>query len=155
MATTVKRKTKFNPVTDFAQHLSLKDEASKITKRSEALKTRLKDFLKGGTADVYENENGSKFYDLDETITVGGQEYSGMELRRSVSSKFNEETAEKVLTKKASKDPEIVNDAQSSYIDQDKIYRLLQEDRLTEKEVESMFEESESFAFWPVKGEVL
>lgn len=157
MATTVRRKAKFDPTSDFAQHLALKADAAKITKRSDALKARLKDFLSKGAPEVRENENGSKFLDLDETITVDGVDYSGMELRRTVPTPlFNEETAEKILKRKAAKDPEIVQDAQSSYIDQDKIYRLLQEDRLTEKDVEAMFEEQDpKWAFWPVKGEVL
>lgn len=149
MATTVRRKPAFSPVQAFTEHLSLKADASKIGKRADTLKTRLKDWLKTDPSDVYANENGSRFYDLDATLTIDGVDYSGMELRRSVSTKFDEEVAEKILVKK-----DVLAEAQSSYIDQDKIYRLHQEGKITDRDLEKMFVESESFAFWPVKGEV-
>lgn len=150
MATTLKRKPTA-PVwaEDFKEHLTLKHQASIVTRRSDAIKKRLKesfDSLRG----LRVNENGSKFVDLPETIEVGGKAYSGMEMRRSVRTSFNEEAAEKILKKKG-----VYEEALSTYVDQDKIYRLLADDKISEKDLDSMFEEQESFAFWPVEGEVL
>lgn len=156
MTTTVKRRATFNPVETFLQHLTLKHEGKTLTNRSESLKKRLKEWLPTAP-EAYENDKGSKFVDLDEPVQVGGKTYTGMELRR-VSGKvvFNEETAEKVLLRKVRKDPDIVVDASSSYIDQDKIARLHQEGRITDKELESMFETGDpTYAFWPVEGEIL
>jgi hypothetical protein len=154
VATELRRRTAFDPVTTFREHMVLKAEGSRITKRATALKDRLKKWLPEAP-EGYENEKGSVFVDLEETLTVDGKSYRGMELRRSVSTKFDEDEAAKVLRRKQEKDPTILADAQSSYIDQDKIYRLVAEGRITEKELAKMLPESESFAFWPVEGEGL
>lgn len=149
--TTVRRKPKtaFNPVHAFTEHLMLKDQASKISTRSEALKKRLKEWLPTA-AEGYQNENGSVFVDLDETVEVAGQSYRGMELRRSVSPKFDEDEATKILKKKG-----VYEEALTPVLDQDKIYVLVQEGKITEKDIDKMFTTTESFAFWPVKGEVV
>lgn len=149
MVTKVRRATAFNPVQTFKEHLVLKSEAATITKRSEALKKRIKEWLPEA-AEGYQNEQGSVFVDLDETIEVSGQPYKGMELRRSVSTLFNEDTAETILKRKG-----VYEEALTPVLDQDKIYRLVQEGKITEKDLDKMFEQKESFAFWPVKGEVL
>ena len=151
MTTTVRRQASDVEQT-FTEHLSLKADAKRLQTRSDNLKKRLKegfDKLPG----VYTNENGSKFFDLTRAIVVAGKTFVGMEMRRTVRTVFDEEAAERVLNRKAKKDTSILEDAQSSYIDQDKIYRLHQEGRITDKELESMFDSSESFAFWPVEGE--
>lgn len=151
MATTVKRKTKTNPVQIFSEHIVLKREAATITTRSNALKDRIKKwFLDEAGDEVYENEQGSKFFDFSDTISDGKDDYKGMELRRQVSTTFNEEKAETILKRAG-----VYEEALSSYVDQDKIARLHQEGKITDKQLDDMFEESERFAFWPVKGEVL
>lgn len=161
MTTTIKRKPKsaveaVDPKQTFAQHILLKREASTLTTRSNSLKDRLKKWFNDRASDeIYENEKGSLFFDFDETISDGKDEYRGMELRRSTTVKFDEEVAEQILARKAKKDPTILEDAQSAYIDQEKIYRLVQEGRITQAELDKMMPESESFAFWAIKGEVL
>jgi hypothetical protein len=154
VATELRRRTAFDPVTTFREHMVLKAEGSRITKRATALKDRLKKWLPEAP-EGYENEKGSVFVDLEETLEVDGKAYRGMELRKSVSTKFDEEEAARILNLKTAKDKTILADAQSSYIDQDKVYRLLAEGRITEKDLDKMFKESESYAFWPVEGEVL
>lgn len=152
MVTTVtKKKAAIDPVATFQEHILLKHQAAKIVSRIDALKKRLKDGFTG-FSNVYKNENGSLFYDLPATITVEGVDYAGMELRRNVSTKFNEETAEKILERKG-----VLKEAQSTlvYIDQDKVSRLQQEGKITEKDIDKMFDEDESWAFWPVKGAVI
>jgi hypothetical protein len=151
VATRISRSSKaaFDAVSTFVQHMTLKEDAKKITSRSEALKKRLKEYLPTAE-DAYANEQGSIFLDLPETVEVSGQPYKGMELRRSVGTKFNEETAETILKRKG-----VLEEALSTFIDQEKVYVLVQEGKITEKDIDKMFEETESFAFWPVKGEVL
>jgi hypothetical protein len=149
VVTKVKKASAFNPVEIFVQHLSLKKDASTITTRSEALKKRLKEWLPSAS-DAYTNEQGSVFYDLPETVNVGGQDYKGMELRRAVSSVFDEDEATKILKRKG-----VYDQALTPVLDQDKIYRLVQEGKITESDLDKMFEQRESFAFWPLKGEVL
>lgn len=133
----------------FQQHLVLKNEAKSITTRSEALKKRLKEWLPGAKG-VYRSESGSYFYDLARTLVVGGRSYKGMELRRSASVKFDVDVAEAICKRKKI-DPDLYT---VRVVDQDKIARLQQEGVLTEKDLDRMFVESESYAFWPVEGEV-
>lgn len=149
MATTVRRKTVFNPSQAFREHITLKREGNAIVARSNKLKDSLKAWFKDAqrdTAEVYENENGSLFYDFPDPISDGKDTYSGMELRRSVSTIFVEDEAEKILKRKG-----VYEEALTPVIDQDKIYRLVQEGKITEKDLDKMFAEKESFAFWPVK----
>jgi hypothetical protein len=149
--TQIKRNTQQAVESVFAEHITLKRQGSVLNTRAEALKKKLKDwFTSTASDDVYENENGSKFYDFPETISDGKETYKGMELRRSVGTKFNEEAATKILQRKG-----VYNEALTPVLDQDKIYVLLQEGKITEKDIDKMFEETESFAFWPLKGEVL
>lgn len=151
MATTVKRKTTINPTATFAEHIVLKRQAATLKTRADGLKDRLKKwFLETPSDEVYENEHGSKFLDFSETVSDGKDNYKGMEARRSVSTKFNEETAEQILSRKG-----ILQEALSTYIDQEKVFRLQAEGKITEKELDKMLEESVTWAFWPVKGEVL
>lgn len=149
MVTKVKRASALNPVAIFREHMALKKEAATITTRVEKLKKDLKEWLPTARG-TYTNDQGSVFYDFDETVEIGGDSFSGMELRRSVSVKFEEDEATKILKRKG-----VYEKALSTYVDQDKVMRLLQEGDLTEKDVDKMFSEKESFAFWPVKGEVL
>jgi hypothetical protein len=149
--TTVRRKTRFNPVQAFKEHLALKKEAATIGSRADAQKKRLKEWLPDAPG-AYTSETGSVFYDLPETVEVAGEPYKGMELRRSVKSTFNEDTADEILTAKGAA---IHRAALSTYVDQEKVLRLVAEGKISEEELDKMFDTTETYAFWPVKGEVL
>jgi hypothetical protein len=151
VTTAVRRKTPAKPEQVFAEHIVLKRQAATIKTRAENLKDTLKKWFQETPSEkVYANENGSKFYDFPETVSDGKDDYKGMELRRSVGTKFDEDKAEAILKKKG-----VYEEALTPVLDQDKIYRLVQEGKITEKDIDKMFVESETFAFWPVKGEVL
>lgn len=156
MATAVRRNrsTTANEVIDpqsvFAEHVVLKRQAAAVTTRADALKDRLKKWFQTNTSgDIYENEAGSKFFDFTETVSDGKDDFKGMELRHSTVTKFNEETAEAILKRKG-----VYEEALSTFVDQDKVYRLLQEEKITEKDLDKMFEATDRWAFYPVKGEV-
>lgn len=145
-----KAKSTTSVVEEFKQHLVLKIEAATLTARADKLKSNLKALIPT-LPGSYENESGSKFWDLPETLTLLGQSFKGMELRASTSTTFNEDEAEKILKKKG-----VYEEALSTYVDQDKVYRLVADGKITEKELDKMFETSDvRYAFWPVKGEVL
>jgi hypothetical protein len=151
VATAVQRKTKIDPTQTFAEHILLKRQAATVTTRANGLKDRLKKwFLETPSDDVYENDNGSKFLDFSSTVSDGKDEFKGMELRRSTPIKFDEEVAEQILRRKG-----VYEEALTPVIDQEKIYRLQQEGKITDKDLDKMFVSGESWAFWPVKGEVL
>lgn len=148
MPTQVRKRTVFDPADTFAQHISLKTQMAPVGRRVEALKKSLKDWLEKKPRGTYVNENGSVFYDLPVPVVAGGKTFTGMELRRSAPVTFDEEEAEKILKKK-----DVYDEALSSYIDQDKVYALFQEDKITEKDLDKIFVEGESWAFWPVVGD--
>jgi hypothetical protein len=151
VATQVKRSAPADVVDVFSQHIVLKRQASTLSTRADALKTRLKKWFADTASDeVYTNEQGSKFYDFPETISDGKESYKGMELRRSVGTTFNEDEATKILKRKG-----VYEQALEPVLSQDKIAVLLQEGKITERDLDKMFEETETFAFWPLKGEVL
>lgn len=151
MPTTVRR-TKASPeeiTSIFREHLFLKAEAKTISTRSDSLKDKVKKWLSSRPKGFYRNATGSYFYDLPETVSVKGKNYRGMELRRAVSTLFNEEKAEEIV-----KEKDLWEEATVRVIDQEAINRLVAEGKITEKELDAMFEDKESFSFWPVEGEV-
>lgn len=151
MPSTIKR-TRFNPVQTFTEFIGLKTDSEKLANRANTLKSRLKEYLQSPSSGAYENENGSLFLDFDETITVGGTDYKGVENRRVVRTAFNEGKAEVLL---AAKGEDVRKQAVSEYIDQEKLAVLVQKGLISEEELDSLFEEKESFSLYPVKGEVL
>lgn len=151
--TSVKRRgtsPAFNPFETLSQHLVLKSEAKTITSRADSLKAKLKAWLPDNWTS--QNENGSLFWDAPETITdLKGVSYSGMELRKAQPEPlFNEEKAEKILRRKG-----VLDEALSSYVDQDKVYLLVQEGKITEADLDKMLDPQDpTWSFWPVTGEV-
>jgi hypothetical protein len=134
----------------FREHIVLKREGKALTTRAESLKARLKKWFEESPDDkVYANDTGSKFREFPVTISDGKKNYKGMEMRRSVSEVFNEEAAEAILKRKG-----VYEQALTPVLDQDKVYRLVQEKKITEKDLDKMLEQRESFAFWPMEGEV-
>lgn len=154
MATQVRRTKVGSEKTDilalFREHIVLKREGKALITRSDSLKARLKKWFEESPDDkVYASDSGSKFREFPVTISDGKKNYKGMEMRRSVSEVFNEETAEAILKRKG-----VYEEALTPVLDQDKVYRLVQEGKITEKDLDKMLEQKESFAFWPMEGEV-
>lgn len=155
MPTTLRRKSDFDFAHTFKAHIEAKLIGATFVTRSDNLKKRLKDWIAEKPDGSYSNENGSVFVDLPETVQVQGKSFKGFELRHGTKTVFDEAEAEKILKRRTKKDPKILTDAQSSYIDQDKIYRLVEEGRLTEEELDKMMPSADTWAFWPTEGEVL
>ena len=149
--TTVKRGSKFNVVQTFTEYIGLKTDSEKLATRAKTLNSRIKDWFPTARG-TYQNENGSLFFDFDETVTVAGQDYKGVENRRRVSTVFNEGKAEVLLTAKGEA---VRKQALSTYVDQEKLAVLVQKGLISEEELDSLFEEKETFSLYPVKGEVL
>ncbi len=147
MTTKVKKASAFNPEQTFTEHINLKVEAARLTTRSNSLKTRLKDSF-ASLRGVTENEKGSKFFYFKSPIFAGKKNYIGMENRRQVSTVFNEEEAEKRLRAKG-----VYAEALSPVIDQNKIYVLHQEGKLSAEDIDAMFTDKETWAFWPIEGD--
>jgi len=127
------------------QFLALTTEAKALNDRAATLKKDLMAFLdENGEAD----ERGHKTYTFPEPLTIGGKTFTGLKRERRVSDSFDEDVAETILTAKnllaqALVQPEPV-------IDQDAIYVLQQEGKITAAELDSMFVQTESWAFKPL-----
>jgi hypothetical protein len=152
VTTAVRRKTqpKVDPVATFREHIVLKTQGAAVVARAEALKERLKEAF-AGLPGIYENENGSLFFDFPQTISDGKADYKGMELRRSLPTHFDEEIATKILKRKG-----VYEEALTPVLDQEKVYRLLQEGKITEADMDKIIVKDEPrWSFYATKGEVL
>ena len=146
MSRVIQRRPKTGVVATFLQFLHLQAEERVLKTRREKLKTELTTVAEEyGEAD----DKGHLVHSLDSPVEFEGKSYSGFMKQRRVSSSFNEETAEEILRKR-----EVYEDALSTqvYLDQDKVYRLQQEGRISEDDLDAMFEENVTWAFVPVKG---
>jgi hypothetical protein len=123
-----------------------KKRADDLTKANGLLKTSMMAaIVKDGEAD----EKGSLFLDLPTTVTVAGQTFRTLKRERRVSTSFSEDQATKILTKKGllARCIKMV-----PTFDQDEVYVLNQQGLITDKELDSMLVESESWAFKPLAG---
>jgi hypothetical protein len=153
MARTITRTTKETPikvdlvVKKVQQFLSLKHEIAFLTGRQNALKDSLmKEVEENGEPD----EKGSLFLTLHTPVTVEDQTFSVLKRERRVSQFFKADEATALLEAKGLLAEATTIPEPEPYLDQDKIYILLQEEKLTEAEVDSMFGESVSWAFKPL-----
>ena len=143
--TTARRTPKAGVIGKALQFLTLTSDAKVLTDRATSLKKDLMTFLEdNGEVD----ERGHKTYSFPEPVVAGGKTFTGLKRERRVSDRFDEDIAEEILTKKnllaeALYQPEPV-------IDQDAIYRLQQEGKISEAELDRMFIQMESFAFKPL-----
>lgn len=152
MAPTARRKADIEPSLEeqFRQHLMFKVQGAELTAEAEKLKKKFKEML--GKVWDEENQNGSRFKWLTDTIEVAGRKYKGMELRKNEGrSYFDEEAAEKLLTDKGIPQKEWTTPT----IDQDKVLALHQRGKLTDQELDSLYPTPDAtWAFWPVTGTV-
>lgn len=99
----------------------------------------------------YRDEKGSYYLDLPVAADYKGRPVSKLKRQRAVSTVFDEEMAEQLLTEKG-----LLERAHREVItwewDQDEIYAMYQEDLLTEDELRSLFRVVETFSFVPATG---
>jgi hypothetical protein len=91
---------------------------------------------------------------LETPLTVYGTTYVALKKERRASPIFLEDVAEEILTAKG-----LLEEAQTTvtpepytYLDNDKIYVLNQEGKLTDDEIDAMMDETITWALIPVKG---
>jgi len=127
-------------------YLSLTGEAKAATERATVLK---KDMMDSLHTDGEADEKGHRYLYFKDPINVGGKKYAGVKRERRVSTLFDEDTAEQILTQRG-----LLEQCQrvvtTTVLDQDEIYVLNQEGKISDAELDSMFSENESFAFKPV-----
>jgi hypothetical protein len=101
-----------------------------------------------------EDEKGSYFLNLESPIEMHGQTFVSVKKERRVSQNFLAEDAEKYLKAKG-----LLKAAQTTvtpepytFLDQDKIYVLNQQGKLTDDELDSFFEDQVTWALKPIAG---
>jgi hypothetical protein len=130
----------------FLQWVKVRDEIKFMEDRQKQLRNQMMSAIE---TEGEKDEKGSLFLELTEPIEYDGKTYGLLKKERRVGSRFLEDDAEKLLESKG-----LLAEAQKTVVvlDQDSIYRLHQEGKLTEAEIDSMFQESVTWAFKPMAG---
>lgn len=131
-------------VAKFRQWATIKHETAALTTRQNHLRDEISAYVdKHGVKD----NRGSLFLDLDTPVEVGDQVFRQIKRERRVSTSFDEEAAEALLESKG-----LLAEAQTTItvLDQDKVYVLNQEGKITDEEIDSLFVQRESWAFKPI-----
>lgn len=168
------------------QHLVFKAESEALKTRYEHLRDEIMTYLdKHGEVD----EKGHKTLELPQPVLVAGKEFGSVKRERRVSTSFDEEAAEALLTPKGllsrvqrtivtinstmavessfrvvdghnvrlfpgDGEPSVeVPEASVSWVtvlDQNEVYVLNQQGLITDKELDELFVEHESFAYKPL-----
>jgi hypothetical protein len=139
-----RRSTGSGVVGKLLQFLSLKDEVKTTTERLDALKKDLtQHVVEYGETD----DKGHRNFVLPAPLEYGDKSYTGFQQQRRVSQSFDTEVAEKLLKDKNLWERATVVVRE---IDQNEVYVLNQEGLITDAELDSMFNERETFAFRPI-----
>lgn len=126
--------------------LTLTGEAKSANEKAGTLKKEMMDALQvAGEPD----EKGHRYLYFKNPIKVGGKFFSGVKRERRVSTLFDEDAAERILSEKGLLS-EVQQVVTTTVLDQDKIYVLNQEGAISDEELDQMFSENETFAFKPV-----
>jgi hypothetical protein len=168
MKPTGPRSIRVNPlVRKYSQFLALKAEVEDATPKLNNLKKELLQIVQEAK-DVDIDDKGSKYLSLEQPLTINGKTYSAMKRERRTTKVFLVEKAEELMTEKGLYDkarvdefrediltqvdnfPQPVSVYVDIQLDQDEVYLAYQNDLLTEEEVDSLFEMSETFAFVPI-----
>lgn len=127
--------------------LTLLAEEKAAKERSGILKKELMDTLHtSGEPD----DKGHRYLYFANPITVGGKAIKGIKREKRVSTSFDEQVAEDILTKHEGLLERATVTVTETRIDQDEIYVLNQEGLLSDEEVDQMMVKSETYAFKPV-----
>lgn len=149
MATrTVRRATGVEPISArLIQYLTLNQNSTDLKTRADLIKKDLVAHVdQHGEVD---EEKGHRVFLLSSPVEVAGKRYAGFMRQRRVSQSFNEDKAQELCEAKGfDKDDYITT---QEYVDQDKVYRLYADDLLTDEEMKSLLNQSETWAFVPVK----
>jgi hypothetical protein len=137
-----------DPLEKTRQFLALKFQETQIVTR----KNKLRDEISVYVDNVGEvDEKGSKFWTLPTPVEVNGQKFTEVKRERRVSVGLDEEAVEALVTSKGIRD-RVFKQVTTEVLDQQELYVLNQEGLLSDDELDSLFTETVSFAFKPIRG---
>lgn len=135
-----------------AQYLLLSKEIKDAKAQQEILKLELEPHLQAAET----NARGSHVIVFSDALNVGGTNYSGLQKVRKESKVLNEERVLDYLWDKIN-DPRNHPDAWRAamtkvyHVDQDALWELFVKDMISQEELDSFFDVTESYAFLPTK----
>jgi hypothetical protein len=141
-----------------AQYLLINQEIKDLKAQQERLKQELEPDLQSAET----NARGSRVLVFSDALEVAGTRYSGLQKVRKESRVLNEERVMRFLMSRADSEDELWagwDDLVSSsgvivtvqHIDQDVLWDLYVQDMISQEELDSFFDVTESYAFMPTK----
>lgn len=132
-----------------AQATPLKNTARDLIKGWLTLKDQLGRFANGRV-----DENGHRYLDFDQPLTIGGETYTGIQAQRKTSAAIDLEKTEALLREKggdALYDVVFKREVIRTF-DEDELFLLHQKGVISDEELDALETESESYSLVPVKG---
>jgi hypothetical protein len=141
-----------------AQYLLINQEIKDLKAQQERLKQELEPDLQSAET----NARGSRVIVFSDVLDVSGTRYSGLQKVRKESRVLNEERVMRFLMSRADSEDELWagwDDLVSSsgvivtvqHIDQDVLWDLYVQDMISQEELDSFFDVTESYAFMPTR----
>jgi hypothetical protein len=101
--------------------------------------------------DGREDENGHRWLDFEEDLTVEGKTYKAICAQRRISSSIDLDATES-LSKELNLYDEVFPVKEVRQFDEDRLYALNQQGKITDEQLDSLITEVETFAIVPVKS---
>lgn len=130
----------------FRRWASLKHQSEIASKEMNRLRD---DLMETVIAEGSQDEKGNTHFELPATIDVAGREYRGIKREVRVSTTLNEDRALAMIDEKRL-GTEVVNLVPQ--IDMDALYAAYQRGKLTEEEIDSLFDVKRTYAFKAVSA---
>lgn len=133
-----------------------------VEAQATATKNKARDLLKGwlimknqgkmlnGRVD----ENGHRFYDFEQPLTIGEVTYTGIQAQRKTSSSIDLEATEKLLREKGGEKlyDLVFKRVVTREFSEDELFLLNQKGVISDDELDALETESESYSLLPVKA---
>jgi hypothetical protein len=125
----------------FYQWVTLKRQSDQLTKRQKLLRDRMCGDLE---TEGYQDDKGSLYLDLDEPV----EGYAGLKYERRIGKSLNLDRANDLVAAKGLTERVIV---MVPTLDQEELLKAHYDGLVTQEELDSIMDVSETFAFVPVK----
>lgn len=136
-----------------------------VETKAAPVKNKARDFIKGWLTlknavgkfvNGREDENGHRYYDLPEPLTIGEATYVAIQAQRKTSSSIDLDKTEELLKSKGGSAYDIVfKPVVERRFDEDALFALNQRGVITDEELDSLEVISTSYSLVPVKGDTV
>jgi hypothetical protein len=127
-----------------AQYLLINTEIKEL----QSLQKQLKEHLEPALLEAETNARGSRVITFTDPLEIDGIRYKSLQKVRKESKVLNEERALKFLKSDQAFESAVIT---VDHVDQDALWDLFVQDMISQEELDSFFDVTESFAFMPTK----